>query len=134
MHLKYKSGSQEVQGVSFSKGQYKFKGSEIDRSLSYARLVQTIAKQQLKPEKSLAHQLREAIRSNRQEKSVSQQSEQKTYLKPAPETHHLQHALSTGTELFGKLLANMPEEEDTPDLKRRKRKKQDQEQSRGISR
>lgn len=37
-HLKYKSGTIEVQGISFSKGEYKFKGSEIDRSLSYAKL------------------------------------------------------------------------------------------------
>jgi len=25
-HLKYKSGAREVQGISFSKGEYKFKG------------------------------------------------------------------------------------------------------------
>lgn len=39
---KYKSGSTEVQGVSFGKGDYSFKGSEIDRSLSYGRIEKTL--------------------------------------------------------------------------------------------
>ncbi|RBQ56519.1 relaxase family protein, partial [Burkholderia contaminans] len=30
MLYKYKSGTNEIQGISFSKGEYKFKGSEID--------------------------------------------------------------------------------------------------------
>lgn len=38
MHYKYKSGTEEVQGISFVRGNYKFKGSEIDRSLSYGKL------------------------------------------------------------------------------------------------
>ncbi|MCR8560481.1 relaxase/mobilization nuclease domain-containing protein [Mucilaginibacter sp. BJC16-A38] len=42
MQFKYKSGTKEVQGVSFSKGDAKFKGSEIDRSLSYGRICKTI--------------------------------------------------------------------------------------------
>jgi len=132
-HLKYKGNTKEVQGISFSKGEYKFKGSEIDRSLSYARLVLAIEQQrQHNLEKRLADQLREAIRNNEQEKEVSQQPERKTYLKPAPETHYLKTALSAGKQVFGALLANMPEEEDTPEVKRRKRKQQ--EQSQGISR
>ncbi|MGZ3929535.1 MAG: relaxase/mobilization nuclease domain-containing protein [Mucilaginibacter sp.] len=117
-HLKYKGNSNEVQGISFSKCEYKFKGSEIDRSLSYAKLTNTIQEQQIKPEKSLADQLREAMRNNEQ------------VIKP--ETHHLKQALSAGAELFGGLMANMPEEDDTPEIKRRKRN--GQEQSKGISR
>jgi len=38
MVFKYKKGSNEIQGVSFRSGEYTFKGSEIDRSLSYGRL------------------------------------------------------------------------------------------------
>jgi hypothetical protein len=38
MQFKYKSGSTQIQGVSFSKGELKFKGSEIDRNLSYKNL------------------------------------------------------------------------------------------------
>ncbi|WP_299289354.1 relaxase/mobilization nuclease domain-containing protein [uncultured Mucilaginibacter sp.] len=43
MQYKYKSGSREIQGISFSKDGYKFKGSEIDRSLSYGKLSRAIA-------------------------------------------------------------------------------------------
>ena len=131
-HLKYKSGTTEVQGISFSKGEYKFKGSEIDRSLSYAKLSQAIEQQQVNPEKTLADQLREVMRNAEQEKNNSQKPEQTTYLKPQPETHYLKQAVSAGTGLLGGLLANMPEEDDTPERKRRK--KNEHEQSRGISR
>ncbi|AMR33456.1 mobilization protein [Mucilaginibacter sp. PAMC 26640] len=131
-HLKYKSGTTEVQGISFSKGEYKFKGSDIDRSLSYAKLSQAIEQQQVNPEKTLADQLREVMRNAEQEKSNSQKPEQTTYLKPQPETHYLKQALSAGTDLLGGLLANMPEEGNTPESKRRK--KNEREQSRGISR
>jgi hypothetical protein len=65
--LKYKSGTPEVQGISFSKGDYKFKGSEIDRSLSYAKLSQALEQQQVKPEKSLADQLREVMENAKQD-------------------------------------------------------------------
>ncbi|HTK20999.1 MAG TPA: relaxase/mobilization nuclease domain-containing protein [Mucilaginibacter sp.] len=117
-HLKYKGNTNDVQGISFSKGDYKFKGSEIDRSLSYSKLLSTIQQQQIRPEKSLADQLREAIRNNEQQK--------------ATETHYLKQVVSAGTELFGGLMANMPEEDDTPEIKRRKRNQH--EQNRGISR
>jgi len=117
-HLKYKGNTDEVQGISFSKGEYKFKGSEIDRSLSYAKLINAIQEQQFKPEKSLADQLREAIRNNEQGNTH--------------ESHYLKQAISVGAELFGGLMANMPEEDDTPEIKRIKRN--GQEQSQGISR
>jgi hypothetical protein len=131
MLYKYKSGTNEIQGISFSKGEYKFKGSEIDRSLSYAKLSQAI-EQQAKPEKNLADQLREAMKNAEQGKNNPQKPEQTTYLKPPPETHYLKQVLSTGTDLLGGLLANMPEDDDTPEIKRKKR--QENEQSRGISR
>ena len=131
MLFKYKSGTNEIQGISFIKGEYKFKGSEIDRSLSYARLTQAI-EQQAKPEKNLADQLREAMKNAEQGKNNPQKPEQTTYLKPAPETHYLKQVLSTGTDLLAGLLANMPEDDDTPERKRKK--KQEREQSRGISR
>lgn len=132
-HLKYKSDSStEVQGISFSKGEYKFKGSEIDRSLSYAKLSQAIEQQQVKPEKSLADQLREAMRNAEQERSNQNRPEQTTYLKQEPETHYLRQALSAGTDLFSELIGNIAEENDGPERKRRK--KNEQEQSRGISR
>ncbi|MCF2520074.1 relaxase/mobilization nuclease domain-containing protein [Dyadobacter sp. CY351] len=36
--FKYKSGTSEIQGVNFAKGDLQFKGSKIDRSLSFGRL------------------------------------------------------------------------------------------------
>ena len=38
IRFKYKGQTNEVQGVSFSKGEYTFKGSEIDRSFSFSKL------------------------------------------------------------------------------------------------
>jgi hypothetical protein len=131
MLYKYKSGTNEIQGLSFSKGEYKFKGSEIDRSFSYAKISREI-EQQNQQEKNLADQLREAIRTAKQEKSSTQKPEQTTYLKREPETHYLKQVLSTGTQLLGGLLENMPEEDDTPERKRRK--KHEHEQSTGILR
>jgi hypothetical protein len=131
-HFKYKSGTTEVQGISFSKGEYKFKGSEIDRSLSYAKLSQAIEQQQAKPEKSLADQLREVIENAKQERESQDKTEQTTYLKPKPETHYLRQSLSAGADLLGDLLGNIADDDDSPERKRRK--KNEQQQSRGISR
>lgn len=38
LQYKYRRGTEEVQGISFSKGEMKFKGSAIDRSLSFKKL------------------------------------------------------------------------------------------------
>jgi hypothetical protein len=38
LKFKYKGKSDEVQGISFAKGDYSFKGSEIDRNFSYSKL------------------------------------------------------------------------------------------------
>jgi Relaxase/Mobilisation nuclease domain len=131
-HLKYKSGTTEVQGISFSKGEYKFKGSEIDRSLSYAKLSQDIEQQQVKPEKSLADQLREVMENAKQERESQDKTGQTTYLKQEPETHYLRQSLSAGADLLGGLLGNITDDDDSPERKRRK--KNEQQQSRGISR
>ncbi|MBB5645973.1 hypothetical protein HDE70_002261 [Pedobacter cryoconitis] len=97
MLYKYKSGTVEVQGVSFGKGEYQFKGSEVDRSLSYGKISKTITdnvreKQKQQPKeriaqlKSLVDQLREVI----------QQSEHEThYLNQEPQTQYLQHEPQT---------------------------------------
>ncbi|MGF7078105.1 relaxase/mobilization nuclease domain-containing protein [Mucilaginibacter sp. UYCu711] len=131
-HFKYKSGTTEVQGISFSKGEYKFKGSEIDRSLSYAKLSQAIEQQQAKPEKSLADQLREVIGNPKQDRESQDKTEQTNYLKPEPETDYLRQSLSAGADLLGGLLGNIADDDDSPE--RRRRKKNEQQQSRGISR
>ena len=38
IHFKYKGQTNVVQGISFTKGEYSFKGSEIDRNFSYSKL------------------------------------------------------------------------------------------------
>ena len=38
IQFKYKGQTSEIQGISFSKGEYTFKGSEVDRSFSYSKL------------------------------------------------------------------------------------------------
>lgn len=131
-HLKYKSGTTEVQGISFSKGEYKFKGSEIDRNLSYAKLIQAIDQQQAKSEKSLADQLREVMENAKQVRENQDNTEKNTYLKPELETHYLRQSLSAGADLLGGLLGNIADDDDSPE--RRRRKKNEQQQSRGISR
>ncbi len=78
-HLKYKGNTNEIQGISFSKGQFKFKGSEIDRSLSYAKLSQLLERQLVEPEKSLADQLREVMEKARQQESTTNNLNETTY-------------------------------------------------------
>jgi hypothetical protein len=67
MLYKFKSGTTEVQGISFAKDGYKFKGSEIDRSMSYGNLVKAIEQQvQQRQEEAVQHktmisELRQAL-------------------------------------------------------------------------
>ena len=44
MLYKYKGSTTEIQGVSFQVGNFKYKGSEIDRQFSYSNLEKTIAR------------------------------------------------------------------------------------------
>jgi len=126
MQFKYKSGTLEIQGISFSKGKYKFKGSEIDRSLSYGKLSKAIQEQaqqqqtQAKP-LSLADQLRQVMDERK--------GNQPTIIHNEPQTNFLQEALN----LMEQLPAGITPEPDDA-YRRRKRKGQDQDQSHGISR
>ncbi|MDB5138181.1 MAG: Relaxase [Mucilaginibacter sp.] len=127
---KFRSGTSEVQGVSFEKGDIKIKGSAIDRVLSYAQIDTTLIRnQQVEQyhaarqanEPSLASQLREAIR----------QSVQAEY----------RHSPDSGKGLLQILLepqfvAAAPDPMGDADIARRKRKKHEAEhsQSQTISR
>ncbi|PAW93914.1 mobilization protein [Mucilaginibacter sp. MD40] len=116
---KLKSGSLEIQGVSFSKGKYTFKGSEIDRSLSYGNLAKQLQeqakeKQIVVQQPSLAQQLREVLNSERGKEQGSDRQ-----------------ALSAALDLFG----HMPVISTDPEPPRKRRKKgqgEDEEQSRGM--
>ncbi len=70
---KFRSGTREVQGISFEKGNIKMKGSAIDRTLSYAKIDATLNRNQQVQlyhaamnanEPSLASQFREVIRQS----------------------------------------------------------------------
>lgn len=65
IQFKYKGKTNEVQGISLSKGDIKFKGSAIDSAFSYSKLNGRIklnfAEQQPLENKSLAQQIREAV-------------------------------------------------------------------------
>lgn len=100
MLYKYKSGTAEVQGISFSKGEYQFKGSEIDRSMSYGKMSKTITdrvqqqqeqqqKEKMTRPKSLADQLREVIQQSEHEPQYLEQEPQMQYLKQKPQTNYL---------------------------------------------
>lgn len=126
MQFKYKSGTLEIQGISFSKGKYKFKGSEIDRSLSYGKLSKAIQEQvqqqqtQAKP-LSLADQLRQIV--------DERQNQQPAIIHNEPQTNFLQEAL----QLMGQLPGGITPEPDDA-YKRKKRKGEEQDQSQGIKR
>ncbi|CAN5494181.1 hypothetical protein BH09BAC6_BH09BAC6_34030 [soil metagenome] len=126
MQYKYKSGTLEIQGISFSKGKYKFKGSEIDRSLSYGKLSKAIQEQaqqqQAQPKPiSLADQLRQVVDERQGNQPVITHNE--------PQTNVLQEALQLLEQLPGGIT---PEPDDA--YRRKKRKGEEQDQSRGIGR
>jgi hypothetical protein len=123
MHFKYRNGTTEIQGISFSVGEHKFKGSEIDRSLSFAKLSQSIEAQQATQEKSLADQLREIIENNKQEQTAQSGLE--------AEPHHLKQPQSIA-EQFGDLSIDISDDIDDEAIlgRNRHRKKQAQTNSR----
>ena len=127
---KFRSGTSEVQGISFEKGNVKMKGSAIDRSLSFAKIDANLNRNQRVQQDhaareanqpSLASQLQEAIRQ-------SVQAEHR-------------HSPDGGKGLLQILLepqfaAAAPDPVGDADIARRKRKKHEaeQSQSQGISR
>ncbi len=120
IHYKYRSGTNEVQGISFEKDNVKFKGSAIDRKFSFAGM-----------EKQLRHNRgTEISQSERQTPTLADQIRE---VLGQQEQHS--EAYATGMGLLGDLL-NMPASiEPEPDPKwRRKKKKPEEEKSRGISR
>lgn len=128
---KFKSGTKEVQGISFEKGGLKMKGSAIDRSLSFSRMdaqlnrnqqVQSYHSAREANQLSLAQQLRETIRQD----------------------IHAEHAHTPNTSGVVESLLNIllrpefvpsaPDPVGDAEIARRKRKKHEAEQSQGITR
>ncbi|WP_257668727.1 relaxase/mobilization nuclease domain-containing protein [Parapedobacter tibetensis] len=126
IHYKYRSGTNEVQGISFEKDGVKFKGSTIDRKFSYIGIDRQL-KQNLRlemqldntPRKStLAEQIREVLDTHKGEHH-----------------HNASHGAGLLDILFNPVyIAPEPEPMGDAEKRRRKRKEQEAEQSRGISR
>ena len=92
---KYKNGSKDIQGVSFSKGEYTFKGSEIDRGMSYGNLLKTIddniqrQEEARKGSMKFADEVRQAIKDHESQHSAKEQpgsSEPNKSIAPEPDT------------------------------------------------
>lgn len=126
IHYKYRSGTNEVQGISFEKDGVKFKGSAIDRNFSFANMEKQLnenrameATQPIMDSRPLAEQIKEILQQPQEQRSQTYEPQ--------------------GLGLLGDLL-NMPasiepEPESMSDAERRRRKRKKQEaQSRGISR
>jgi len=120
IHYKYRSGTNEVQGISFEKDGVKFKGSAIDRKFSFASMEKQLShnrgteiSQSARQTPTLAEQIREVL--------GQQQQRSETY----------ETALGLLSDLLDMPASIEPEPE--PNW-RRKKKKPEQEQLRGISR
>ncbi len=98
---KYMGQTKEIQGISFSKGEFKFKGSEVDRAFSYLKLQKLFA-------------------SKKQQKSIKTVRPTRTQIR-----NEMHGQLSPAT----KLLYELMKPEFTPDfmpnelMKRKKKKK-----------
>ena len=66
---KYKGGTDEIQGISFSKDGIQFKGSQIDRSLSYGNINKHIISNS--QQETLADAFRRTARENAEQPSTS---------------------------------------------------------------
>lgn len=127
---KFRSGTNEVQGISFEKGGVKMKGSAVDRSLSFARIDATLNRNQQVQQYHAARDTNQPFVASQLRESI-QQSVQAEY----------SHNPSAGKGILEILLepqfvAGPPDPMGDADIARRKRKKHEAEhsQSQGISR
>jgi len=124
VHYKYRSGTNEVQGISFEKDNVKFKGSAIDRKFSFAGMEKQLSEnlamevtQSVADSRPLAEQIREILQQPQEQRSHTYEPQ--------------------GWGLLDALLDTYtpPEPESMSDAERRRRKRKKQEaQSRGIKR
>jgi hypothetical protein len=127
MLYKYKGNSNEIQGVTFRKEEYSFKGSDIDRTLSYGNLKKSFEQvdlQQKTERLSLGEQLRQVIAEKTQPIT--------TGVETGPSFP--KNTTIPGTSILGELFSAVPQipEPEFPGKKKKKRK--GQEQCQGIRR
>ncbi len=126
IHYKYRSGTNEVQGISFEKNGLKFKGSAIDRSFSFARLdaqlyqnnqVQEYHQTRASNQHEWAHQIKKELKQDLQTKQPNHPDGNKSLLETLLQPEYVPMADSTVSE---------------EEKRRRKRRKKEQRQ--GMSR
>jgi type IV secretory pathway VirD2 relaxase len=125
---KFRSGTQEVQGISFEKGNIKMKGSAIDRSLSFARIDAALNRNQQLQQYHAAREASQQLVAGRLRESGRQ----------GPQAEY-SHIFNIGKVILEVLLepqfvAGPADPMGNADIARRKRKKRKAKQSQGISR
>ena len=104
IQFKHKGQTDEIQGISFSKGEYTFKGSEIDRSFSFSKL-----------DKYLGDARLTTAGSNKQ--TITPQTQE-------PAINKSDNSLLAGLSgLFSISSSPVDETPDNPDLRKKKKKK-----------
>jgi len=128
---KFKSGTKEVQGISFEKGGLKMKGSAIDRSLSFSRMDAQMNRNQ---QVQAYHAAREA-----HQPSLAQQLKESIRQDIHAEHGHSPSVVNVVEKLLDILLRpefvpSAPDPVGDAEIARRKRKKHEAEQSQGVTR
>jgi hypothetical protein len=111
IEFKYKSGSKEIQGVSFSLGEYKMKGSAIDRTCSYKNLNDFLMGN------TLANQIRAAVNARVKDTPIANKANEFAAAQNATV------ARDTGgwLDLFGELGFAFGADDDEDDARKRRR-------------
>jgi len=106
IQFKYKGQTDEIQGISFSKGEHTFKGSEIDRNFSYSKLDRYFEDAGLTTAGSNRQTVGESIRE------------------PVTMPDKADNSFVTGLGgLFSASFSPVDEIPDNPDLRKKKKKK-----------
>ena len=113
--FKYKGTTQEIQGISFTKGKYSFKGSAIDRSFSYAKIDN-----QIKNNISLKQ-----VNTSKQELNLSLSDQRTTQEKIISNLASYLSTMGTTTPTYHKLLHwnDKDEDEENEEIKEKMKRK-----------
>ncbi|WP_295716748.1 relaxase/mobilization nuclease domain-containing protein [Mucilaginibacter sp.] len=127
---KFRSGTNEVQGISFEKDNIKMKGSNVDRSLSFARIDATLNRNKQVQQYHAAREANQPFVANQLRESI-RKSVQAEYSKNPSAGKGILEVL-----LEPQFVAGPPDPMGDADIARIKRKKHEAEhsQSQGISR
>lgn len=80
MIYKFKGSTKEIQGLSFKKGEFKFKGSEIDRAFSYKNLKKSLSPTDQKHQQQKLSKKMHSGQSEALEKRIEKTTEQMAWL------------------------------------------------------